>query len=117
MGAGTPAPGEGYAFTLAHLECDSWEFESAHDRADVECALALVTAARASLIGRAPVREDLDVARELLGFVNARVSHVDAREVAGLAHSYAAQRRFVDGIDRGRLLAPRRSSDSSTPAP
>ncbi|HUY42128.1 MAG TPA: hypothetical protein VMU98_00005 [Acidimicrobiales bacterium] len=96
-GHGTPAPGEGYALTLASRLCDQLSFESEHDRADVECAIALITAKRASLINRGPILEDAKVARDYLGLDDV-VSHEKALEYAGLAHSYVAQRRFTDAV-------------------
>lgn len=98
LGHGTPAPGEGYALTLASRLCDKLTFENAHDRADVECAISLVAAKRASLIGRGPMLEDVNVARVFLGLDDDQVSHEDAHLYAGLAHSYVAQRRFADAV-------------------
>ncbi|MDE3009029.1 MAG: hypothetical protein KGJ10_04440 [Acidobacteriota bacterium] len=103
-GQGTPAPGEGYALTLAHRACDEMTFASPHDRADVECVLGLVAAKRASLINRGPVIDDVRVARDVLGLNGEVVTHEVARRFAGLAHSYEAQRRFVDTIADADLL-------------
>ena len=97
-GHGTPAPGEGYALTLASRLCDQMSFENPHDRADLECAIALIAAKRASLIGRGPMLEDVNVARDYLGLASDLVSRDAARPYAGLAHSYVAQRRFVDAV-------------------
>jgi len=98
LGHGTPAPGEGYALTLARRLCEKLSFENEHDRANVECAIALITAKRASLINRGPMLEDANVARGYLGLDDDVVSHESARAYAGLAHSYVAQRRFADGV-------------------
>ena len=98
LGHGTPAPGEGYAMTLASRLCDQLHFESEHDRADVERAIALIAAKRASLINRGHMLEDVNVARGYLGLNDDVVSHEGARAFAGLAHSYVAQRRFADGV-------------------
>ena len=96
LNQGTPAPGEGYAYTLARRLGDEMTFENPHDRADVECAIALLAAERASVIGRGPTLEDAQLARARLGLNTELVTHDQAAEFAGLAHSYVAQRRFVD---------------------
>ena len=102
---GTPAPGEGYALTLAHHEVAALGFAHDHDRHDVELGVGLVAAKRASLIGRGPTPGDVRVALSVLGLD--RVEVVDARAAApfvGLAHSYVAQRRFVDAVADDRLV-------------
>jgi hypothetical protein len=104
LGQGTPAPGEGYALTLAHRTCETLTFVNAHDRADVECVLGLIAAKRASLINRGPISDDVRVAREVLGLADEVVTHDVAQRFAGLAHSYEAQRRFVDTIADTDLL-------------
>lgn len=98
VGQGTPAPGEGYAYTLASRLCDEMTFEHPHDRADVECAVALLAAERASAIGRGPMLEDVQVARARLELNPELITHEHALAFAGLAHSYVAQRRFVDAM-------------------
>ena len=98
IGQGTPAPGEGYAYTLASRLCEELTFENPHDRADVECAIALLAAERASAIGRGPTLEDVQLARARLELNSELVTHEHALEFAGLAHSYVAQRRFVDAM-------------------
>ena len=103
---GTPAPDEGYALTLAHHEIARVNFAHDHDRHDVELGVGLVAAKRASLIGRGPTLGDVRAAMAVLGLD--RIEVVDARAAApfaGLAHSYVAQRRFVDAVADDRLVA------------
>ncbi len=112
---GTPAPDEGYALTLAHAEVATRTFEHDHDRHDVELGVGLVAAKRASLIGRGPTLGDVRVAMSVLGLDRGDV--VDARAAApfaGLAHSYVAQRRFVDSVADDQLVAE--SLAASTPS-
>jgi len=103
-GLGTPAPGEGYAFTIAERECAKLVFARPEDRHDVTVGVALVAAKRASLIARGPTLGDVRTAMDLFGL---RASSPVTREVTGgflgLAHDYAAQRRFVDAISAERL--------------
>ncbi len=94
--AGTPAPNEGFAFTLAERELAKFKFKHEHDRHDVVTGVALLAGKRASEIGRAPtVKEVLAIMAEF-GFTGAKISAAQCGVFAGLAHSYSAQRNFVD---------------------
>jgi hypothetical protein len=96
---GTNAPNEGYALTLAERECAGVHVVGA-DHHDVVIGVALVAAKRASRWGRGPTLHDVRSVMELLGVrdgVTALVSF------AGLAHSYVAQRRFVDAVNEEDL--------------
>ena len=105
-GRGTQAPGEGFALTIAQRECDKLEFEHEHDRHDVALGVALVAAKRASIVGRGPQLGDVHVAMDLFGLrATAVVDHATSQPFAGLAHSYVAQRRFVDAVGADRLVA------------
>jgi hypothetical protein len=105
-GQGTQAPGEGFALTIAQRECAKLDFEHEHDRHDVALGVALVAAKRASLTGRGPQLSDVQVALELFGLrASAVVDHAAALPFAGLAHSYVAQRRFVDAVGDEQLVA------------
>ncbi len=105
-GLGTQAPGEGFAMSIAHRQVAKLDFEHDHDRHDVEVGLGLVAAKRASLVGRGPQLSDVLVAMKLFGLEpERRVEHHDVTAFAGLAHSYVAQRRFVDAVSKEDLLA------------
>jgi hypothetical protein len=107
LGYGTPAPGEGFALTIAYRECAKLDFAHAHDRHDVELGVALVGAKRASLVGRGPILDDVHVAMDIFGLRGAEViDHDLARPFSGLAHSYVAQRRFVDAVHADQLVTP-----------
>lgn len=116
-GLGTPAPGEGFALTIAARECAKLVFEHTHDLDDVRVGVALVAAKRASLIGRGPTLSDV---RRVLDYFELRAATpVSARVTApfaGLAHSYAAQRRFVDAVSSEVLLAETVDAPSSSSA-
>ncbi len=99
---GTPAPDAGYALGLAARALHELDFENEHDRHDVELGVALLAAKRASLVSRAPTRDDVALVLEHFGLDGA-VSRAQARPFAGLAHSYVAQRRFVDAIGEADL--------------
>jgi hypothetical protein len=103
---GTPAPGEGYALTIAHHALAGFVFEHEHDRHDVELGIGLVAAKRASLVGRGPTLADVHVAMDLFGLHDAHpVSHHQAAPFAGVAHSYVRQRALVDSVEADDLLA------------
>ena len=87
--------------TLALRECEEIHVEGvAHH--DLVVGLGLVAAKRASLAGRGPTVYDVRAALDLFGL--GRHGVVRASEFAGLAHSYAAQRRFVDGVTEEQLF-------------
>ena len=104
LGHGTPAPGEGFALTIAEREVAKLNFEHEHDRHDVAIGVGLVAAKRASLIGRGPQLRDVQAAFTVLGLPTSDVlTHDLTKKFAGLAHSYFLQRSFVDGIDAEEL--------------
>lgn len=104
-GFGTPAPGEGYALTMAARECAKLVYEHPHDRDDVAIGVALVAAKRASLIGRQPTLGDVHVAMDYFGLRSTSpVSRATTKPFRGLAHSYVAQRRFVDAVAGEQLV-------------
>jgi hypothetical protein len=106
--AGTQAPGEGFALTLAEREVETLHFAHHHDAHDVALGLALVAAKRASLLQRGPTRHDVLVALGLFGLGTGEITREQTSPFLGLAHSYAAQRRFVDAISPTDLELPRR---------
>lgn len=105
-GRGTPAPGEGFALTIASRECRKLNFEHAHDLDDVIVGVSSVAAKRASLVGRAPTLGDVHVAMDLFGLrATSPVSRDTTQPFRGLAHSYPAQRRFVDAVTPAQLTS------------
>jgi hypothetical protein len=104
-GYGTPAPGEGYALTIAERECEKLTFEHPHDLDDVTVGVGIVAAKRASLIGRGPTLGDVRVALDYFDLRNETpVSRLTTAPFLGLAHSYPAQRRFSDAIPGDILI-------------
>jgi hypothetical protein len=98
-GLGTPAPGEGYALTIADRECKKLIFEHPEDLHDVIMGVAAVAAKRASVVGRGPTLSDVHVAMDHFELrTTSPVSRTTTKPFRGLAHSYAAQRRFVDAV-------------------
>jgi hypothetical protein len=71
----------------------------------VELGVALVAAKRASLVGRGPILDDVQLVMDLFALRTTPVVDRDlTAPFAGLAHSYAIQRRFVDAVTREQLL-------------
>lgn len=101
VGAGTQAPGEGFAMTLAERECKELHVEGV-DHHDLVVGIGLVAAKRASLAGRGPTVYDVRAALDHFGLRH----HGSATTAAfvGIAHSYAAQRRFVDSVTEEQLF-------------
>ncbi len=113
-GFGTPAPGEGYALTIASRECAKLDFARPQDAHDVAIGVGLVAAKRASTLGRGPTLGDVHVALDYFSLrettpVSAKVT----KPFRGLAHSYAAQRRFVDAVPAEHLVEGANNAASS----
>lgn len=103
---GTPAPGAGYALTIAHREVAALHFARERDRHDVELGVALVAAKRASLLGRAPSLSDVRVVLDIFGLsATGVINGPTIRSFSGLAHSYVIQRQLVDSISADQLLS------------
>lgn len=100
-GSGTNAPGEGYAMTLAERECADLHVDGVEHH-DLVVGIALVAAKRASLAGRAPTIYDVRCSLELFGLRDHESG--TSTDFAGLAHSYPAQRRFVDAVTEDQLF-------------
>ncbi|MEI6709477.1 MAG: hypothetical protein WCL17_00675 [Actinomycetota bacterium] len=94
--AGTPAPNEGFAFTVAERVLAKFKFEHEHDRHNVVTAVALLAGKRASVSGRAPTLNDIHAVMAEFELTGSKISAAQGAEFAGLAHSYPAQRNFVD---------------------
>ncbi len=101
-GSGTNAPGEGFAMTLAQRECADLHVAGV-DHHDLVVGVALVAAKRASLAGRGPTVYDVRVVLDLFGLRTHEGASIEG--FAGLAHSYAAQRRFVDAVTEEQLFS------------
>ncbi len=100
-GTGTQAPGEGFALTLAERECANLHIDGV-DHHDLVVGIALVAAKRASLAGRGPTVYDVRAALDHFGL---RTHESDTTaDFAGIAHSYATQRRFVDAVSEEQLF-------------
>jgi len=113
-GLGTPAPGEGYALTIADRECKKLTFEHPEDLHDVIVGVAGVAAKRASVVGRGPTLSDVHVAMDHFELRSTSpVSRAKTKPFQGLAHSYAAQRRFVDAISAALLTTGANGAASS----
>jgi hypothetical protein len=113
-GFGTPAPGEGYALTIAERECEKLTFEHPQDEHDVIIGVGLVAAKRASLIGRGPTLGDVHVALDYFGLRQASpIPRALTAQFSGLAHSYVAQRRFVDAVPGESLTSGANDAASS----
>jgi hypothetical protein len=105
-GYGTPAPGEGYALTMAQRECAKLDLEHAHDLPDLVVGVGVVAAKRASLVGRQPTLGDVHVAMDLFTLRSSSpVPRALTAPFRGLSHSYAAQRRFSDAVSADQLTA------------
>ncbi len=87
--------------TLAQHECASLHIAGV-DHHDLVVGVALVAAKRASLAGRGPTIYDVRVAMDVFGVRDDSDTHLG--DFAGLAHSYVAQRHFVDAVTEEQLF-------------
>ena len=97
---GTPGPDMGYSLKLVR------EAELVDRTAGLESVLAALMAARASLFGRAPVREDLEVAKLLAGYGEGLAEELVERRgrwVGATAHEPSPGRTAVSDIERDLL--------------
>ena len=98
---GTPGPNVGYAVSLAERARDRLAL-APHEHADDALAVvAEVAMRRAASYGRAPVRDDVDVALTLLGYQGDAPPdfvHWRARAIHGAHHGYEVRRRIVDAV-------------------
>jgi hypothetical protein len=103
---GTPGPDTGYALRL--LVDRPLALAEGERRADAEQMVAALMAARASLLGRAPVAADADVAELMLGF-RAEGSAADESAVGRRRFSARGSegvRRLLEAVDIDLLAAP-----------
>jgi len=96
---GTPGPDAGYALKLvAGRELILADHEH---RADANAAVAAVAAARSSLIGRGPTKEDIDAAIVILGYdAESDFGPVRAAAIGGSAHHPLRIRNLIAGIPK-----------------
>jgi hypothetical protein len=96
----------GYGLKLVRRFQDRLELESGETVEDAEAGVFAVGSARASLLGRAPVIYDYELAFTLFGFLGgAPEDLIDVRRklFAGAAHDYSKQREIVDSVNEPTL--------------
>jgi hypothetical protein len=99
---GHPGPDQGYALALAGRFDDRLRLAEGEHREDVIAGAVSVAMRRASMLGRAPVIHDLELAFSLFGFLDenppADLLPWRKRMFAGASHDYWDQRAIVDPI-------------------
>ena len=103
-GFGLPCPDAGYALLLADLAEDYVVLELVERRQDAEWAIAIVAMRRAGALGRAPIIEDLEIARTCWRTMGAGLPTSPA---GGLA-AWPARPRPGSPSAPGRCRHPRR---------
>ena len=114
---GRPGPNVGYAYTLAGRMRDRLRL-APHERADDALSVvAEVAMKRAAAFGRAPVKPDIDLAMQILGYDGAGDADFASwrtRAVHEAAHHYPVRRAIVDSVPDSLLAggpAPDRASE------
>lgn len=109
---GRPGPDQGYALKLARLIEDDLELAEGEHARDARAGIVAVGLKRASIIGRAPVIEDLRIAATLFGFFDASAPadlvewRREAFEEVSHFHHYAELRYLADIVPGDVLVQP-----------
>jgi hypothetical protein len=105
---GRPGPNVGYGYTLAERARDRLRLAPHEHAEDAVSVVAEVAMKRAAAFGRAPVKADIDLAIEILGYEGAIDDGFGAwraRAVHDAAHHYPVRRAIVDSVPDTLLRA------------
>ena len=103
---GRPGPDQGYGLKLARRLADRLELAPGEHLEDVVAGNLAVGLARASLFGRAPVTQDMELSYTLWGYLGGAPSDlVEYRKplFSGAGHHYFDQRKLVDRVPESTL--------------
>jgi len=103
---GKPGPDQGYGLALAQKFAGRLRLAPGETEADAIAGCTAVALRRASMLGRAPVIYDFDLAFQLWGFLgDAPDDLVEFRKplFAGAAHHYKHQREIADQVTEEAL--------------
>ena len=108
---GYQGPDQGYALRLASMYEEQALLEPGERWEDVEYGVAQVASRRASMFGRAPIRDDVELALIAWGFLVRRTPDRVLDEVkkvrrplfADVVHDHARQREIAEGVTEDAL--------------
>lgn len=104
---GDPGPDQGYALLLAERLHDRVRVTDGENAEDALAGAVAVAMKRASLLGRAPVTQDVELGLRLWGYLdeNPPAELVEARRrlFAGAGHHYWDQRAITDAVPEATL--------------
>jgi hypothetical protein len=103
---GNAGPDQGYALLLAERLADRLRLTDVEHADDVLAGAVAIGLRRASIVGRGPVLQDLELALHLFGYLDGAPEElVEARErlFGGIAHDYWQQRDLADLIPESTL--------------
>lgn len=105
---GDPGPNIGYAATLMSQARDTLTVTPNERIDDVEKVVAQLAMRRATMFGRAPVMQDIDVARHILGLdrhqkLDAKLVEARTHALHNIAHEYPRQRAIVNEVPESLL--------------
>ena len=107
---GATGPDQGYALRLAATLRDQLALAPGEDVEDVTAGCVEVAMKRAALLGRAPVRTDVEVGFTLWGFLGGppdpALMEFRRRRFAQVGHHYADRRALVDLVKEEALRLP-----------
>jgi hypothetical protein len=99
-GGGEAGPDQGYALGLVEPLTTRLLLAEGEHLDDIVAGVVAIGLARAALVGRAPVRADLEVAARLFGLFDSPTAELVARRASfgGVAHDYLARRELVASV-------------------
>ncbi|MGZ4675629.1 MAG: hypothetical protein ACXVJ7_02415 [Acidimicrobiia bacterium] len=98
---GTPGPNVGFGLTLARRAKDRIRLDTGEHAEDATAVVAELAMKRAAGFGRAPIKADVDVAIELLGYgspVTEEIRRWRPALVRGADHDYVGRRAIADAV-------------------
>lgn len=113
---GRPGPDQGYALNLVERFLPRLQLAVGEHTEDVVAGCVAVAMRRASVLGRAPVTHDLELAFNLFGFLSQaapdELIEWRGKVFAGAAHHYLTQRELADLVPEDTLrLTPAKARD------
>ena len=103
---GIPGPDQGYALRLAELFSDRLRLGENEHAEDVLAGAVAIALRRAALFGRAPVKDDIELALDVFCYLEGGAEEVvDARSryFAGASHDYWQRRDLAEWVPESTL--------------
>lgn len=103
---GNHGPDQGYALLLAGHLCARLHLAEPEHAEDVLAGVVAIALRRASIVGRAPMMGDLELAAMLFGYLDDAPEPLVKERVrlfGGISHDYCQQRDLADSVPESTL--------------